>query len=171
MHMSPRRLAAALAVPGMITMLLMVGGCAATGCTPPGGGGRCAGPLPLPPDQLEIPRNVIVSGVGVSPDGRTIIVFALCGGRLVARESKNEVLLTWIASAVGAGGMSCPMTPLIAHLRRPLAGRPVIDGVTRTRVHPPVCKPDPRLSTTIKKNSGSHFYVCTSPADRGAGSA
>ena len=159
MHMRPRHLAAALAVPGMITMLLMVGGCAATGCTPPAGG-RCAGPLPLPPDQLETPSKLLYTGVGVSPDGRTIIVAVECGGRLVARERKNEVLLTWIASAVGAGAMSCAGVPLTAHLRRPLGGRPVIDGVTGTRLHPLVCHlRRPPWSTS--SSGGSRLYFCT----------
>jgi hypothetical protein len=159
-HMSSRRLVAALMVPGIIAMLLMVGGCAATGCKPPAGG-ECAGPQPLPPDQMETDQQgVLFSGVGVSPEGRTIIVVVDCGGRLVTRESKNEVLLTWIAPAVGAGAMSCPLVPLTAHLRRALGGRPVIDGVTRTRVHPLVCVPEPRLGNT---NSRSHWYLCTYP--------
>lgn len=159
MRMSPRRLAAAFAAPGLITMLLMVSGCAATGCTPPAGG-RCAGPLPLPPDQLETPSNVLRAGVGVSPDERTIIVIVECGGRLVARESKHEVLLTWIASAVGAGAMSCAEVPLTAHLRQPLGSRPVIDSATGARLHPPVCHLG-RPPSSTSGSSGSRFYVCT----------
>jgi len=155
MDMRPRRLAAALVVPGMITTLLMVGGCAATGCTPPAGG-RCAGQQPLPPDQLDTSSKVLFSGVGMSPDGRTIIVIVQCGGRLVARESKNEVLLTWIAGSVGPGVMSCANVPLTAHLRRPLGGRPVIDGVTSSRLHPLVCHlGHPPWSSRF------YVYVCT----------
>jgi hypothetical protein len=157
--MGPRRLAAALAVPGMIAMLLMMGGCAATGCTPPAGG-RCAGPLPLPPDQLNPSNNVLFSGVGVSPDGQTIIVIVMCGGRLVARESKNEVLLTWIAGALGAGVMSCANVPLTAHLRRPLGDRPLIDGVTRARLHPLVCHLG-RAPWSTSRSGGGRYYLCT----------
>jgi hypothetical protein len=53
-----------------------------------------------------------------------------CGGRLTADESSSRVVVTYVASAVGAGAMSCAAIVLRVRLAAPLAGRPVIDGVT-----------------------------------------
>jgi hypothetical protein len=87
----------------------------------------------------------------VSPDGRTIIAVVECGGRLVARESRDEVVVTYIASAVEPGGMSCGIVALTAHLRQPLGSRRLVDGVTGARLHPPVCR----------TASGSLPYACS----------
>jgi len=151
----PIRLLAPFAAASMIMMLLMAGGCAksgTSGCTPQGGG-RCAGPEPIPPDlwQGTAHSGRLLEGPAVSPDGRTIIAAVECGGRLVARESRDEVVVTYIASAVGAGGMSCAEVALTAYLRQPLGSRRLVDGVTGARLHPAVCRSD----------SGSFPYACS----------
>ena len=148
----PIRLLAPLAAASMIMTLLMAGGCATSGCTPQAGG-RCAGPEPIPPDLWPgtARSGRLLDGPAVSPDGRTIIVFVECGGRLVVRESRDEVLVTWIASAVGAGGMSCAEVALTVYLRQPLGSRRLVDGVTGARLHPSVCR----------SASGQSSYVCS----------
>jgi hypothetical protein len=149
--MRPIRPLAAFAAPSMITMLLMVGGCATSGCTPLAGG-RCAGPEPIPLYTWPgTPRTPLYAGPAVSPDGRTIIVIVPCGGRLAVHESQVEVLITWIASALGAGVMSCAEVTLTVHLRQPLGSRRLVDGVTGARLHPPVCRSD----------NGLFPYICT----------
>jgi hypothetical protein len=126
----------------MITMLFMVGGCATPGCAPPAGG-RCAGPEPIPPDLWwGTHRTGLQAGPAVSRDGRAIVVIVSCGGRLVVHESQDEVLITWIVGAVGAGGMSCAEVALTAYLRQPLGSRRLVDGVTGAQLHPPVCRSD-----------------------------
>jgi hypothetical protein len=149
--MRPLSPLAAFAAPSMITMLLMVGGCATSGCTPLAGG-RCAGPEPIPLYTWPgTPRTPLYAGPAVSPDGRTIIVIVPCGGRLVVHESQDEVLITWIASALGAGVMSCAEVALTVHLRQPLGSRRLVDSVTGARLHPPVCRSD----------NGPFPYICT----------
>jgi hypothetical protein len=78
-------------------------------------GGRCAGTEP-------------VAGLIVSADGRTLGETVNCGGRLTARETANRVIVTFTATAVGAGGMSCARVPLTVTLHAPLNRRSVVDS-------------------------------------------
>ena len=89
------------------------------GCSPPAGG-RCAGPRPIGSGQLVESR-----------DGLTLSGRFLCGGRLGETETSSEVVVTYEASAVGAGAMSCANVPLSVTLTRALGNRTVLDGVTR----------------------------------------
>jgi len=58
----------------------------------------------------------------------------MCGGHLKARESRTRVQVTYIASEVGPGGMSCAHVPLTVELSKPLGARPIVDGVTHGTV-------------------------------------
>jgi hypothetical protein len=109
-------------------------GCALSGasCTPPAGG-RCEGPLPLARSGAD---NQI--RLGITPDGRTLTAVVPCGGSLRIRQG-SQVRLTWIASAVGAGGMSCASIALTAVLAQPLGGRELLDGATGTLLRPIEC--------------------------------
>ena len=108
--------------------------------------------MALPSEQVGSgPGGHLASGVAVFPDGRTIVAVVLCGSRLVARETQGEVLVTWVASAVGPGGMSCARIPLTAHLRRSLGTRRLVDGVTGAQLRPTVCR----------TSNGSFSYDCT----------
>lgn len=93
----------------------------AASCTPPGGG-RCAGPEPV--------GRWLVDQLGVDATGTVISGRFQCGGALEASETSSRVLLTYIASAVGFGGMACMLVPLSVQLTSPLGDRAVIDGVT-----------------------------------------
>ena len=95
--------------------LLVVPACSHA-CSPPAGG-RCPGPVPL-------------TSVGVDDMGRHLSVFTLCGGRLHAKESRDAVTVTYVASRVGAGAMSCACITLRVTLSAPVGRRAMLDGVT-----------------------------------------
>jgi hypothetical protein len=90
-------------------------------------------PRPTGPDG-----RLTVGAVAITPDGRTLTVVVLCGGKLTVREG-TQVFITWIASAVGPGAMSCATVALTARLQRPLARRPLVDTVTGRTLRPVVC--------------------------------
>lgn len=92
-----------------------------TPCVPPAGG-RCGGPAPV--------ERWLVGPLLVSADGRTLAGRFQCGGRLSAREAPGQVTLTFVASSVGAGAMSCALVPVSVALRSPLGTRTLVDGVT-----------------------------------------
>ena len=80
-------------------------------------GGRPAGPQELGTDLT------------VSADGLHLGA-ALCGGgTLKAAESPTAVTVTFLASAIDGGGMTCRLFPEEVALEAPLGGRKVIDGV------------------------------------------
>jgi len=87
---------------GLLATLLPLVGCGAT-CHP-SGGGRCAGPTPI--------AGSINGPLTLTADGRTLSGFFLCGGRLAVSQSPTQVTLTYIASAVRGGGLTCPTVPL-----------------------------------------------------------
>ncbi len=91
----------------------------ASACVPPGGG-RCAGPEPVS-QALDGLFSLDSSGQRLS--GR----FA-CGGELTAEESPTRVALTYIASAVGAGGMACAIASVSVDLMAPLGTRSLVDA-------------------------------------------
>jgi hypothetical protein len=101
-------------------------------------GGRCAGPEPMPLVRTSPRGNhrVLVYGPALTPDGRTLLVTTMCGGALRVKESPQEVVVTYVASDVGAGGMTCALVPLRAQFAQPLGGRPLFDGVTHQQVWP-----------------------------------
>jgi len=82
------------------------------------GGGRCAGPTPISPGV-----------VSVAADGRTLMGAFACGGSLSASESQTQVRVTYTASAVQAGGLSCTSLILTVTLAAPLGSRTLVDGV------------------------------------------
>jgi hypothetical protein len=90
-------------------------------CRPPAGG-RCAGPAPVP--------SWLYGPLALAADGRTISGRFQCGGRLAATETAAQVRLTFIASSVGTGGLSCALESLNVQLHGELGSRAVIDGVT-----------------------------------------
>ena len=90
-------------------------------CSPPAGG-RCPGPLPIP------------GPVAVDSSGTHLSGYFLCGGTLAARESDQQVDLTYTGSAVRAGGMACARVQLKVVLARPLGSRTVIDTATGKQV-------------------------------------
>jgi hypothetical protein len=94
---------------------------AATGCHP-GAGGRCAGAEPV--------AAALVGSLHPTPDRRTVWGRFPCGGRLTARETAQQVALTYVASAVGHGAMSCALVPLAVVLAEPLGHRRVVDAET-----------------------------------------
>jgi hypothetical protein len=104
---------------GLLATLLPLVGCGAV-CHP-SGGGRCAGPAPI--SESSGPLTL-------AADGRTLSGFFACGGRLAVRESATRVTLTFVASAVGSGGRTCPTIPLSIHLHTALGTRAVVDGVS-----------------------------------------
>jgi hypothetical protein len=75
-------------------------------------------------------RVALYSGLQLSSDGRTISGRFQCGGRLEASETARQVLLTYVASAVGPGAMACALVPLSVHLPTAVGSRTVIDGVS-----------------------------------------
>jgi hypothetical protein len=84
----------------------------------------------------------LVWGLAVTRDGRGLVAVVPCGGALHARETPHTVMLTWIASSVGAGGMACARVPLQARLSAPLGHRVVVDTVTHRRMRPYLlCRP------------------------------
>jgi hypothetical protein len=85
-------------------------------CLPPAGG-RCPGPERI--YSLHLDRT-----------GRVLSGTFACGGRLTADESTSDVVVTYFASAVGAGAMSCAEVVLRVRLATPLAGRRLTDGST-----------------------------------------
>ena len=62
--------------------------------------------------------------------GTAVFVDTFCGGRLVSRETRSAVTLTYLASAVGPGGMSCACIRLEADLASPIGRRTLVDGTT-----------------------------------------
>jgi hypothetical protein len=54
----------------------------------------------------------------------------MCGGQLVAKASTRLVTVTYVASAVSGGGMSCALVVLRVHLTAPVGTREVLDGAT-----------------------------------------
>ncbi|MDE3205839.1 MAG: hypothetical protein KGQ66_16650 [Acidobacteriota bacterium] len=113
----------------------VAGGCSsgtASGPTPPtticqpAGGNRCAGPAPV---QTWLYGPLVVAADGLTLSGRFE-----CGGSLEAVETNDQVTLTFIAAAVGAGGLSCALVPLRVGLHHPLGSRAVVDGVTHQRL-------------------------------------
>ena len=83
------------------------------------GGGRCTGPAP-------IGRGVL----SVTSDGRTVMGAFGCGGSLTATDDAAQVRVTYTASAVPAGGLSCTSVVLTVTLPAPLGSRTLVDGVT-----------------------------------------
>jgi hypothetical protein len=71
----------------------------------------------------------------------------MCGGRFSARETPGAVFVTYLASSVGAGGMSCARVKLSATLDQPLDNRRVIDTTTRHAVPIKFCHPDRKVPT------------------------
>ena len=90
-------------------------------CVPPAGG-RCPGPEPI--YSLHLDRT-----------GTVLSATFACGGRLTADESTSDVVVTYFASAVGAGAMSCAAVVLRVRLATPLDGRRLTDGATHTLIH------------------------------------
>lgn len=70
----------------------------------------------------------------------------MCGGRFSARETPSTVYVTYVASSVGAGGMSCARVKLSATLAKPVDNRRVIDTTTGQPVPLKLC-PDRRVHT------------------------
>ena len=70
----------------------------------------------------------------VAADGLTLSGRFGCGGSLAAVETTDQVTLTFIAAAVGAGGLSCGLVALRVGLHRPLGSRVVVDGVTHQKL-------------------------------------
>ncbi len=93
----------------------------ASSCAPLGGG-RCAGP--------EAVTDAIVGQLSADSAGTTISGRFQCGGELTASETSSHVVLTYVASAVTAGGMACAVVPLSVQLKAPLGSRTLIDGVS-----------------------------------------
>jgi hypothetical protein len=91
----------------------------ASACVP-SAGGRCAGPEPVS-RALDGQLSLDLSGQRLS--GR----FA-CGGELTAEEGSTRVVLTYIASAVGAGGMACAIANVSVELMAPLGTRSLVDA-------------------------------------------
>ena len=102
---------------------------ATASCTPPAGG-RCEGPEPR-------------QSVAASPDDRTLATIVMCGGWLRISETPREVRATFVASAVGAGAMSCARVRLTARLATPLARRLILDATSGDRVAVTHCPPRP----------------------------
>lgn len=94
----------------------------ASHCTPPPGG-RCAGPAP------------ITTQLTVDASGRQISGVFQCGGTLAATESERQVTLTYRASAVRAGGLTCALIRVSVSLEQPLGNRTVVDGTTHATLH------------------------------------
>ena len=130
---------------GLIALATLLAGCASSGgrapagghpsgstCTPPAGG-RCAGPLP-------------VAELAVEKSGRRLVGVFMCGGDFSARETTATVYVTYLASAVGAGGMSCARIKLAVLLTQPLGNRRVIDTTTGHAVPLKLC-PDRRVQS------------------------
>jgi hypothetical protein len=90
-------------------------------CSPPAGG-RCPGPLPIP------------GPLAVDSSGTHLSGYFLCGGTLAARESSQQVDVTYKGSAVRAGGMACARVQLTVALAQPLGSRSVIDTATGKHV-------------------------------------
>lgn len=118
------RRAAAIAACVVVTSLASSacsGSSAAPGagaaCTPPPGG-RCGGPA------------AITQELTVDSSGRQISGVFQCGGTLTAAETDTAVTLTYRASAVPAGGLTCALIRLSVTLHRPLGGRTLVDGTT-----------------------------------------
>ena len=109
-----RAAAAALAMGLALTPVTACGGHAA--CTAPAGG-RCPGPLPI-------------TAISLLDGGTRLVIDTLCGGQLRISQSRTRVTLTYLASRVGAGGMSCACVPLHADLAAPVGSRALIDGAT-----------------------------------------
>lgn len=124
-----------LALTFTLTAAAFVACSGTTHCEPPAGG-RCAGPEPL------MVTAGGAYGVGVTADDRTVVAVVPCGGRLEVKESATAVTLTWIASAVGAGAMSCAIVPLAKRLRSPLGARHLVDGPTGDRLPVGQCRPN-----------------------------
>ena len=102
----------------------------ATSCAPPAGG-RCEGPEPI-------------ESMVVSANGRRLATVVMCGGWLRVSETTSVVQVTYVASAVGAGAMSCARVRLTAGLARPLADRAVVDATRGDRVAVTHCGPPAR---------------------------
>lgn len=96
----------------------------------PPAGGRCGGPEPL-------------QAVSVGADDRRLATVVMCGGSLRLSETPNAVLVTYVASAVGPGAMSCARVRLTARLAAPLARRPVVDATSGDRVPVTQCTAHP----------------------------
>jgi hypothetical protein len=77
----------------------------------------------------------LVGQLAVSADGRTVSGRFQCGGRLRAKESGHTVTITYVASAVRSGAMSCAMVALKVRLATPLGSRRVVDGVSGQPLH------------------------------------
>jgi hypothetical protein len=89
----------------------------------PRAGGRCPGPASV--DSALLGELYLASRSQLSISG-----LFLCGGRLHAKESPDRVTITYIASRVRGGAMTCAKVPLSVRLAAPLAGRTVVDGVS-----------------------------------------
>jgi hypothetical protein len=63
-------------------------------------------------------------------NGQRLHAIFLCGGRLVARQSPQQVTISYIASRVRQGAMTCARVDLAVHLSQPLGARPVVDAFT-----------------------------------------
>lgn len=129
----------------LVALVVLLAGCAGPGgrtpagghssaasCTPPAGG-RCPGPIAVP--ELAIENS-----------GRRLVGVFMCGGRLTGRETALAVFVTYVASAVGAGGMSCARVKLAVTLDQPLDNRRVIDTTSRRAVPIKFCHPDRRVT-------------------------
>jgi len=124
----------------LIALVVLLAGCAGSGgrtpagghssaatCTPPAGG-RCPGPIAVP--ELAVENS-----------GRRLVGVFMCGGRFTGRETSMAVFVTYVASAVGAGGMSCARVKLSVTLDQPLDNRRVIDTTSRRPVPITLCHP------------------------------
>jgi hypothetical protein len=87
-----------------------------------------------------------VHELAIEHGGRRLVGVFMCGGRFSARETSGAVFVTYVASAVGAGGMSCARVPLSVTLDQPLDNRHVIDTTSRHVVPIRFCHPDRRVS-------------------------
>jgi hypothetical protein len=132
-----------LACATLATALLSAAGCASSGVTHPGASVHV---LPSPPTS-PTPSHVvdgckfIAGGRCGGPTAISIPIYVregehvlharfMCGGKLQAAETSTEVRLTWVASRVGSGAMSCAMVDLAAQLPSALGNRSVVDAVS-----------------------------------------
>lgn len=76
----------------------------------------------------------LVGPLTIASDGRTVSGRFQCGGRLIAEETPTRVTLTFVAGAVGSGGLSCALVPLEVVLHANLGSRVVEDGVTHQAI-------------------------------------
>jgi hypothetical protein len=90
-------------------------------------GARCPGPAPV--DSALIGQLYLASRTQLAIYGDF-----QCGGQLRATESTQLVTITYVASRVRTGAMTCAKVNLSVRLAEPLDGRRVIDGVTGERL-------------------------------------